>query len=398
MRILFLAFELPYPLDRGGRIKSYHYLQALAKRHDVTLVALSRSLSEQQHLEVLTAELADAHLVPIDIALTRKVRLAVMGLSRWKPFVISLYTSKEMARLLRELMTGTPFDVIYADHLHMAQYVPKNTSAFTVLDQHNIETAILRRFFKNQPWGPAKAFAWWDWKRMEQYEMSVCRDFDLILATTPVDADLIRPWMRADQRLEVMPIGVDVQYFAPSPRPLATCTIVSVGTMSWQPNSEGLLWFCREILPLARAKVPDLRLQVIGDRPPPAVRRLSSDAQIEVLGKVDDIRPYMANSAALIVPLRVGSGMRVKILNAMAIGLPVVSTSIGCEGIAVTHGRDILIADEPLDFARAIVDVVSNGELQEHLSSAGRALVMERYAWPVIYDQIGKVFVDIPGR
>jgi sugar transferase (PEP-CTERM/EpsH1 system associated) len=398
VRILFLAFELPYPLDRGGRIKSYHYLQALAKRHHVTLVALSRSLSEQQHLEVLRADLADVHLVPVNIALVRKLRLAVMGLPRWKPFVMSLYASEEMAQLLRELMTATSFDVIYADHLHMAQHVPKNTSAFTVLDQHNIETVILRRFFENQLWGPLKAFGWWEWKRMERYEMSVCRDFDLILATTPVDAELIRPWMRAGQRLEVLPIGVDVQYFDPLPRPPATRTIVSIGTMAWQPNSEGLLWFCREILPLVRAKVPDLKLQIIGDRPPPAVRHLGSDSQIKVLGRVGDVRPYMANSAALIVPLRVGSGMRVKILNALAMGVPVVSTAVGCEGIAVTHGQDVLIADEPLGFAKAIVELVSDREVQQRLSRNGRALVMERYSWPVIYDQIDRVFAEIPSQ
>jgi glycosyltransferase involved in cell wall biosynthesis len=196
----------------------------------------------------------------------------------------------------------------------------------------------------------------------------------------------------------VLPIGVDAEYFKPEPRPLNSHKLVSLGTLAWQPNADGVLWFCREVLPRVRTCVPDVTLQIIGDCPLPMIRKLGDDEAIEPLGWVDDVRPFLANSAGLIVPLRVGSGMRVKVLSALAMGVPIVSTSIGCEGIAVTHGQDALIADEPLEFARAIVELVGDGELQQRLSRAGHALAMERYAWPLIYDQIDRVFADIPGR
>jgi sugar transferase (PEP-CTERM/EpsH1 system associated) len=398
MKILFLSFEFPYPLDRGGRVKTFHYLEALARHHEVTLVALSRSPLERQYLDRFADWLEAVYLVPVDLSLARKMLLASWGLWQRKPFVMALYASREMRNLISELLQAQKYDAIYADHLHMSQYIPRSTDSFTVLDQHNVEAMILHRFFKSRRPGPLKAFAWREWRRMAAYEPAECRRFNRVLVTTPVDADLIRPWLQLGQQLEVLPIGVDVEYFKPMPRSLNSHRLVSLGTLAWQPNADGVLWFCREVLPLVRAYVPDVTFQIIGDHPPAVLRKLGDDEAIELLGRVDDVRPFLANSAGLVVPLRVGSGMRVKVLDALAMGVPVVSTSVGCEGIAVTHGRDVLIADDPLDFARAIVDVVSNGELQEHLSSAGRALVMERYAWPVIYDQIGKVFADIPGR
>jgi sugar transferase (PEP-CTERM/EpsH1 system associated) len=398
MRVLFLAFEFPYPLDRGGRVKTFHYLEALARHHEVTLVALSRSPLERQYLDRFADWLEAVYLIPVDLSLARKMCLAGWGLWRRKPFVMALYDSREIRDLISELLQAQKYDVIYADHLHMSQHVPRSTHSFTVLDQHNVETVILHRFFQSRRLGPLKAFAWREWRRMTAYEAAECRRFNMVLVTTPVDADLIRPWLQPGQQLEVLPIGVDVKYFKPMPRPLDSHTLVSLGTLAWQPNADGVIWFCHEVLPLVRAVVPDVTFQIIGDHPPAVLRKLGDDEAIELLGRVDDVRPFLANSAGLVVPLRVGSGMRVKVLDALAMGVPVVSTAVGCEGIAVTHGRDVLIADEPLDFARAVVDVVSDGELQQHLSRAGRALVMERYAWPVIYDQIGKVFADIPGR
>ena len=398
MNILFLAFELPYPLDRGGRIKTFHYLKALAQRHRVTLVALSRSPLENQYLGQFDGWLEAVHLVPIDLSLARKVRLAGLGLGRQKPFVMALYDDQGVRNLVSNLLLAQDYDCIYADHLHMSQYVPWSVNSFTVLDQHNVEAMILYRFFQSCQWGPLKAFAWREWQRMAVYEPAECRRFDMVWVTTPVDADLVRPWMRPGGQLEVLPIGVDVEYFEYTPRPPRPRSLVALGTLAWQPNADGVLWFCREILPLVRDHVPDLTLQIIGDRPPAALCKLADEeSAIELLGRVDDVRPYLTGGAGLVVPLRVGSGMRVKVLDALALGMPVVSTTVGCEGIAVTHGQDILIADEPMDFARAVVDLVNDGELQQRLSMAGRALVMERYAWPVVYDQISEVLANMDG-
>ena len=159
MKILFLAFELPYPLDRGGRIKTFHYLKALAERHQVTLVALSRSPLENQYLDQFAGWLKAVHLAPIDLSLAHKIRMAGLGLWRSKPFVIALYDNWEVRNLISDLLLTQDYDCIYADHLHMSQYVPRSVNSFTVLDQHNVEVMILDRFFQSCRWGPLKAFS-----------------------------------------------------------------------------------------------------------------------------------------------------------------------------------------------------------------------------------------------
>ena len=412
MRILFLAFEVPYPLDRGGRIKTFHYLRALTRNHEVSLVALARSPDCVERLDQLRSRLtlADVTSIPIDLSRFRKARLALSALWEAEPAIMSLYANAEGKRLVECMVNEGEFDLVYADHLHMAQYVPggrglrpgfphpgplpggegggDRTRAVTLLDQHNVESMILQRFADRQSWGPVRWFARREQRKMLRYEAEMCRRFDAIWVTTEVDRELISPWLTPEQYVEVLPIGVDTGYFGPDGRERDPHTIVSVGTLSWPPNADSVLWFYDEVFSSVKRRVPDTRLVIVGANPPPAIRRLAEDDCVEVTGWVDDIRPAMARSTVMVVPLRGGSGMRVKILNALAMGLPVVSTSVGCEGIAVTPGRDVLVADDADAFTGQIVALFEDRQLQRRLSENGVRLIQERYGWNAICRQI----------
>ncbi len=390
MKILFLAFEVPYPLDRGGRIKTFHYLKSLTCNHQVSLAALTRTRDCVENLDRLRAmlSLVDVYNIPINLSRLRKVRLALNSLWQMPPFVMSLYASPEGKQRVERLLNGDHFDLVYADHLHMAQYVPRQTRALTLLDQHNVESVILRRFADLQSWKPVQWFARLEHRKMSRYEPETCRRFDAIWVTTEVDQKLIAPWLLPQQHIEVLPIGVDTDYFQPGSREPDLHTLISVGTLSWPPNADGVLWFYNEVYPLIRKQVPNTKFVIVGANPPSAIRRLAEGPSVEVTGWVDDIRPYMARSTMMVVPLRGGSGMRVKILNALAMGVPVVSTSMGCEGIAVTPGSDILIADDGDTIEQQIVTLLKDQRLQRRLSTNGVRLVQKRYSWNVVYGRI----------
>lgn len=390
MKLLFLAFEVPYPLDRGGRIMTFHYLRALTQSHQVTLVALSRTPQCKENLQQLQSMLGLAAVYPItlDLSRARKVRIALQSLGQSQPFVMALYHTAEGQRLVEQLVEQQSFDLIYADHLHMAQYVPAQSSAHTLLDQHNVETVLLERLARTQPWNPLYWFARLEHYKMTHYEPRMIQRFDAVWVTTEVDRALVAPWCLPYQRLEALPIGVDTDYFCPNPGPREPYTLLSIGTLSWPANADSVLWFYHEIYPPLKQQFPDLRFVIVGTNPPPTIRRLAADPLVEVTGWVEDVRPYLAHSTLLIVPMRVGSGMRVKILNALAMGLPVISTSVGCEGIAVTPGHTILIADEASTFRQRIADLLEDPRQQQALSKNGIALIREQYSWNAIYRRV----------
>ena len=301
---------------------------------------------------------------------------------------MSLYDSAKGRRLVKRLINNGHFDLVYADHLHMAQYVPAETHALTLLDQHNVETVILRRFADTQTHKLLRLFAYLELAKMSRYEPEMCRRFDAIWATTEIDQELISPWLAPQQYIEALPIGVDTQFFQPQKSKRGPYTIISVGTLSWPANVDGVLWFYDEIYSLLKKQLPDIKFVIVGANPTPTVQQLDGDPSVEVTGWVKDIRPFMARSTIMVVPMRGGSGMRVKILNALAMGLPVISTSVGCEGIDVTPGENILIANDTEAFVQQIITLFKDRSLQQKLSCNGIKLIQDKYSWHAVENQI----------
>lgn len=389
MKILFLTQLFPYPPICGGTIKSWNVLKRLASRHDVTLAALVRG--NQGHEACVDDVCKAVHCVQIHRSSILNVKFASESLLRRKSFIILRDYVREMQELVDELAEREHFDVVYADHLQMAQYVRREHAPCLILDEHNVEWRILKRLAATSS-GPKKLFAEQESRKLRDFEVSACRRFDRIITVTGEDRIALLDDNPELDNVHTVPIGVDLDEYRPVRLNSKSKTILSLGTMSWPPNVDAVLYFTNQIYPLVKKAVPDAKLVIAGSRPPGVIQALlSHDSSITVTGYVSDISSLAEQAAAFIVPLRSGSGMRVKIINALAMGLPVVTTSVGCEGIDAVNERDLLIADDPPAFAAAVIRLLNDAALRSNLGEYARKLVEKKYSWDAIYPRLDAV-------
>lgn len=402
--LLFLAHLLPWPLEGGGQIKSYHTLRALSERYDIKMIALVRSAQERdnvRYLEPFCRNGIDCYL--LNRGKLRDLVHALRGALTKRSFLILRDKQFELDITLRIKHYQRFFDAVHVDHLQMAQYVSSRLperNAAVVLDQHNVEHRIIQRIAENPGTNPLlRWYAGVEWPKLRDFEIAAMRRADVTLAVSDADRDAfcsLAPDLAG--RVETVPIGVDTDYFAVAEREPDAQTILSIGTMSWLPNIDAVQWFVGEILPLLRAKRPGTRVCVVGSNPAKTVVALGKrDPGVVVTGTVPDVRPYAKECGVFVVPLRSGSGVRVKILNALAMGLPVVSTAVGAEGIAVTHGENILIADTPQSFADAVCRVLNDRALADHIGANGRALIERMYTWDAVGARLHAVYDRVLG-
>lgn len=390
-RLLFLTNLLPYPLDDGASFKTYHTLRFLSRNWDVTLISFIRSPGEHGYRGELEKICRKVEMVVIKRSRIRDAGHFVRSLFSRKPFLIQRDHSKKMqAAVDRALMSGT-FDTFYADHLHMAQYLRPWTRQ-KILDEHNLESELALKYARIVKNPLKKLIALLDSKKMRGYEVRTCGSFDLVLTVTEKEREMLSEL--GVQRVRCLPIGVDTKKLKRLHLNSLPRTVVFLGTMYWPPNADAVLWFCRRIFPLIRHSVPDARLSIIGAHPPRSVRKLAADRQVKVWGYVDDPEPLLSDCAAFVVPLRIGGGMRVKILNAFSWGLPVVSTALGAEGIEALDGRHLFIRDAAEDFAEAVVRLIKDRASREQLSLEGRRIAETVYDWETLADRMKVVFSE----
>lgn len=414
-KLLFLAHLLPWPLEGGGQIKSYHALRLLASHFDITLLAFIRRADETQNSPPLQP-LCTGGLQTVLLPHSRGCDLiaAARAMGGGGSLLIARDSSPAMRAAVRAVLASNRFAAIHVDHLQMMAFVPPSGDPFLtgtqiVLDQHNIEHDLLRQLAaQGQGTSPLlRRMARWDLPRLRRFEQAACRRADRVLVVSPVDAAAIAEMIgkeAAAGKVRVTPIGVDTDYFAPAeidpgtilpPKPQRQ--ILSVGTMYWPPNVDAAQWFCAEILPLIRQDLPNAVFRIVGAKPTQSVQALAAAQPnvVTVTGRVPDIRPYMGACDVFVVPLRVGSGMRVKILSAMAMGLPIVSTTLGAKGIAVAPGENILLADTAADFAAAAGRILTEPALAERLGRAARDLAVRQYSWRVVGQKLLRAYEEI---
>jgi glycosyltransferase involved in cell wall biosynthesis len=312
-----------------------------------------------------------------------------------------------MHRLLRELVRSRPFEVIHADQTSMAQYAlyarsqivdPQRRAATRLLlDAHNALYRVFSQLAEHEA-SPLRALLYRrEARRLESYERRLVKAFDRVTYVSEYDLQALEPQRNASDSVpRVLPICIDLAERAPV-RPCAAPNCVTcLGTMFWPPNAEGVLWFGNEVWPSVVARVPDARFLVIGKHPPPRLQALASGrAGIEVLGYVSDPEPYLAQTAAFVVPLQSGAGMRVKIVDGWCWGLPVVSTTDGAEGILGRDGEHLLIADDPGAFADSVVVLLTQSALRKRLRRQGRQWVGEHYDWRKVYKQWDAIYASM---
>jgi glycosyltransferase involved in cell wall biosynthesis len=397
MNVLLLTQVLPYPPDSGPKIKTYHVVRYLAQRHAITLVSFVRSEAEQQAAEALRKLNITVHTVPLRRTIPDEIRGLAASLMSSQPFLMTRDHRDAMASQIDRLKADTPFDIAHADQLNMAQYALRLPRARKVLDLHNALWLLYKRFWETMPNGPRKWLLGRDWRLLRRYEADMCRRFDAVLAVTDEDRQALLEATGSPVDISVLPIAIDTDALQMIARESAPRTILHIGTMYWPPNIQGVMWFAREVWPEVKAAVPDARFVIVGTRPPPEVQALSTDdPSIEVTGYVTDPTDIFRRTAAAIVPVSSGSGMRVKILEAFARGLPTVSTTIGFEGINAVPDQHLLAADDPHTYAQAVIRLLDNPDDGRRLCDNARRLVEAEYDYrsacrplDAIYDRLG---------
>lgn len=395
MRILLLTQVLPYPPDSGPKIKTYHTLRYLAGHHEIHLVSFIRSPAELNYIPTLLEYCREVHVVPVQRSRWRDVLSLARSLLSSEPFIVVRDRSLQMARVVADLTDEWRFDVIHADQLTMAQYATPADGMLRVFDAHNAVWTILQQLSSHTRPGLRKWMLELEWRKVKRYEGRVGRQFDAILAVSEEDRDHLIAAGCPSARFTIIPIAVDTEEFEPVTRDPDASGVLHVGTMYWPPNIEGMLWFAKEVFPLVRERVSHAECFIVGARPPQEVVRLEDQFRgVHVTGYVNDLQPYLRKSAVFVVPLFSGSGMRVKILTAWAWGIPVVSTSIGCAGIPVHPGDDILVADGPAQFADAVVRVLEDQDLSAHLASNARRYVESHFDWRVVCRRLASLYPE----
>lgn len=379
MKVLLLTQVLPYPPDSGPKVKTFNVIKYLTMGHDVTLVSFVRG-DQTQDVRELEKLCHAVYTVPIERkAIADLLYLGKSFLNR-QPFLMVRDQRSEMQDLLDRLVSAEQFDVVHADQLNMAQYAVSIPGVRRVLDTHNALWLLYKRLWETMGPGPKKWILGRDWRLLKHYEGEILRQFDSVLAVTQEDKAALEEAAGEDIGIITIPITVDTENMKAVNRKPGADRILHIGTMYWPPNVDGVLWFIEKIYPFIRASRPDVVFDVVGARPPQELVDLSNkDKGVNVTGYVEDPTSCLENAAVMVVPLRAGGGMRVKILNALSQGMPIVTTRIGAEGIPVENGKHLLVADEPSEFARAVLRLLEDRHLAERVGRQGRQFIVENY-------------------
>jgi sugar transferase (PEP-CTERM/EpsH1 system associated) len=406
MRILWLKTDLLLPLDKGGKLRTWHLMRHLAKRHEITYLAFAEPGQPQSDIDGMKEVAARVETVTRSDPAKGTWRFyadAAMHVVDPLPYAVGKYRSAEFRRRFDALVREIDFDLIVCDFLFPAVNLPSRLPCPAVMFTHNVESEIWRRHAETKAGAVSKQLYGAQYRRMLRYEGNALRRFDGVLAVSDADRETFdRIYPDAIRRpVHVVPTGVDTEYFEPSgslsipnPKSPIPSSLIFTGSMDWLPNEDAMLFFCRDILPLIRAQEPDVQLTIVGRAPTPAVKQLAEQAGVHVTGRVDDVRPYMREAAVYIVPLRIGGGTRLKIFEAMAMGKAVVSTTVGAEGLPVNHGEHVLLADEPVAFTRAVVGLLRDVSRRHQLESAARALVVEKYDWSAVAGELETALIE----
>lgn len=399
MNVLFLTQIVPFPPDAGPKVKTYHVLRALVEQgHSVTLVSFVRP-EEWQYIPTLEKICKTVRVVPIYRSRLADAGYLLRSYITHRPFLIERDDLRPMQVLVNQLATKGNFELIHADQLTMVQFALRaavlcpEKKPRIIFDAHNAVWTIVERMKENAP-RIVRLILNAETKRVKHYEGRLLGLVDHVLTVTDVDRIRLEEAAAYSKVMHInpsapittVPIAVDTQKLQPVRRHPNSTNIVTLGTLHYPPNADGIRWFLNEVFPCVRQQIPDATLTIIGKNPPQDF--LDAQAQhpsaIRVTGYVPELVPYLEQSALMVVPVRVGGGMRVRILEAFAYGMPVVTTTVGLEGITATLEEDVLVADSAVDFAGRVCELLNDVSLQEKLSINSRQLAETRYDWQVV--------------
>ena len=400
-QILYLTPQLPFPPEQGTSLRNYNLITQVASRHEVSVLSLAHGAGGDPGPLARTCRIV--RCVGMD-GRSMRDRLYVLLRTRDPDMAHRLY-HPAFAQALRELLQEERFDIVEIEGIEMARYgltikewLGSRAPAIVFVD-HNAEYLLQCRAFltdlrRPRRW-PAAAYSLVQWRRLCRFERRICELADAVLAVSPADAGALRRLVPGLRPL-IIPNGVDTARYhpeLPDAVPLQHPALVFTGKMDFRPNVDAILWFQRRVWPLVLEQVPQATLYIVGKNPDRALlSALSGQEGVRVTGYVPDILPYFGGADVYVVPLRIGGGTRLKVLEAMAAGLPIVSTTLGAEGIALTPGKHALLADAPEAFAQAIADLLGDARRAKALGAAARAFAVEHYDWVRIVPELSDLY------
>jgi glycosyltransferase involved in cell wall biosynthesis len=394
MRILFMTQLLPLPLDAGPKIRAYYVLRYLVEAgHEVTLICFVRPRDCAQDIRGLRKVCRSVETIPLIRSRLKDFYHGLHSLFSATPFLILRDQVVLMERRLEQITENRSFDALHADQLWMAPYGLRVRGAtLRVLDQHNAVFVVFRRMAEHERNSVKRTFLHQEASKLEVFERVTCKLFDRIVWVTEEDRKAVRgSGNEHHPRDRIIPIAIDP--FARRPvKGSHPFRVTFLGGMHWPPNSEGISWFAERVWPRVAAAVPSSVLTLIGEAPPRELCRQGSNSRVEVTGHISDLEQYLSETAVFVVPIRSGAGMRVKILDAWCWGLPVVSTSVGAEGIKTVAGENLLIADDEKSLVDSVVRVMRERHLARRLSENGRATVEKWYDWRKVYNGWDQIY------
>ena len=383
MNILFLSSWFPYPPDNGSKIRVYNLIRQLSPQHGLTLISFIPSMAEKAYVPYLKPYCEDVAVVEARPFRPREGKALLGFFSPIPRSLISIY-NQEMETLVKRKVAENGFDLVIASTVPMAGYALRVQGIPRILEDHNFMTLWMEEQYRAQThWG--KRFRYWlTWQKSRRFERKTIRQFEACVMVSQRDAEGVRRLLPGYGPVEVIPNGVDLEHYAFSATRPEANTLIFNGALTYSANYDAMQYFLTEIYPLIKQRLPEVSLRITGCTEGVAVKQLAIDDSVTLTGYVDDIRPLVAGSTACVVPLRTGGGTRLKILEAMALGTPVVATSKGAEGLDVQHGEHLLIADEPQAFAEQAVHLLQDTGLRAQLAASARKLVETKYDWQAI--------------
>jgi glycosyltransferase involved in cell wall biosynthesis len=392
VKILYVLPQLPFPADRGGKRVTYNQIEYMRRRHEVSVIAMTHGTEDVDAAANYRERVKDLWTYPCPPRYGPGVRLR--GLVSSSPVKALRFWNREMARTVEALCRDGGFDLVDAHFHYAAQYVPKDCPPGTVHSKHNFEGLLLERCAHFHPNPVMRAAFRSQSRRTHRFELEVARRFDRVYTLTRTDLNRLRE-AAPDLAVEYHPATIDTEACVPSEADPVPGEMVFVGTLDYFPNVDGLLWFAREVLPLLRRTRQDIRLVVVGHRADSRLAELRKDPVIRFTGRVEDVAPHIQRASVYVAPLRIGGGVRLKILEAMAFGKAIVTTPVGCEGIECAWGEDLRVAEDPGGFAEQVLDLLAHPDRRISLERNARKQVEMRYSMPVVLPKVEESYLQV---
>ncbi len=378
MNILYLCHRFPYPPKRGGKIRPFNMIRHLSEQHRVTVCSLARSDQEAAEAQGIAPHCARffVHTVREPLQALRMVaRLPTLS-----PSSVGYFRSSAMARRIDSLLATEAFDLIFVHCSSVAPYVAHHAGTPKIMDFGDMDSQKWIEYARYKPFPLSLGYRL-EGAKMAALEKRLARRFDVCTATTRAEWQTLESY-GTGASTDWFPNGVDSDYFTPGGEPYDADTISFIGRMDYYPNQECMFDFCANTLPRLRARRPQLKLVIVGADPSPAVRKLGDMAGVTVTGSVPDVRPYVRRSALMVAPLNIARGTQNKILEAMALGVPVVTSAIAAGGVDALDGEHMIVARTPAEYEAAILRIMDNRGERERLARAGRERMLSHHAWP----------------